>query len=175
MPSDIVQHIRHTTPLLNFKPIPGLPELNLDNIDLLNQYGEDVALTANDDVTNVPVWLLGEAPDASGRIRNSTPCCVILVEKTPRDIDVYYFYFYSYDQGGNVSQVLEPMDTFFDLNDTQKQMHYGDHVGDWENNMIRFKDGKPTGIYYSQHSDGRAYDWSNKEVSKEDERVQSQP
>ena len=37
--------------------------------------------------------------------------------------------------------------------------------------MIRFRGGKPTGIYYSEHSDGSAYDWDDKTLSIEDERV----
>lgn len=37
--------------------------------------------------------------------------------------------------------------------------------------MVRFRDGKPTGIYFSQHSDGAAYKWSDAALSMEDERV----
>lgn len=130
-----------------------------------------MTLTSNDDVLHLPSWLLGELPDESGKIHNSTPCVVILVEKTLRDIDVYYFYFYSYDRGANVSQVLEPLDSLLDLNETQKATHYGDHVGDWENNMVRFKNGEPTGIYYSQHVSGEVYKWDDKKLEKESERV----
>jgi hypothetical protein len=171
-PSDILQHVRHTTPWIGQKPIPGLPELNLDNLELLNQFGDEVMLTSNDDVIKEPAWILGESPDASGRIHDSIPCCVILVENSPQDVDVYYFYFYSYDRGGNISQVLEPIKGLFDDTDEEKRaLHFGDHVGDWENNMIRFKDGKPTGIYYSQHAAGRAYDWSSEQLSKENGRA----
>lgn len=37
--------------------------------------------------------------------------------------------------------------------------------------MVRFRDGKPIGIWYSQHVSGAAYDWNHKALSKEDERV----
>lgn len=37
--------------------------------------------------------------------------------------------------------------------------------------MIRFRDGKPTGIYFSQHSDGAAYKWDDEGLTIEDERV----
>lgn len=170
-PSDILEHIRHTRPQLDFEPISVLPSLDLDNLEILNKHGEEVVLTSNDDVSKLPQWILGELPDSLGKIQSSTPCCVITVEKTPRDVDVFYFYFYSYNRGPNISQVLEPLDSLFDMNETQKKMHYGDHVGDWENNMIRFRDGEPKGIYYSQHATGEAYKWNDKKLSKEDERV----
>lgn len=37
--------------------------------------------------------------------------------------------------------------------------------------MVRFRDGKPTGIYYSQHEDGAAYKWDDDTLSIENERV----
>ena len=37
--------------------------------------------------------------------------------------------------------------------------------------MIRFRDGKPIGIFYSQHVDGKAYDWGDFVVSRTEERV----
>lgn len=37
--------------------------------------------------------------------------------------------------------------------------------------MVRFRDGKPTGIYFSQHSDGSVYDWSDSALTVENERV----
>jgi hypothetical protein len=40
-----------------------------------------------------------------------------------------------------------------------------------EHNMIRFRQGKPEGIYYSQHSDGAAYDWSHEGLTIKDGRV----
>ena len=40
-----------------------------------------------------------------------------------------------------------------------------------EHNMVRFQNGKPTGIYYSQHSDGAAYAWDDAALSMKDERV----
>jgi hypothetical protein len=37
--------------------------------------------------------------------------------------------------------------------------------------MVRFRSGMPTGIYYSQHSDGAAYDWDDATLSMENGRV----
>ncbi|KAG5998728.1 hypothetical protein E4U52_005690 [Claviceps spartinae] len=39
-----------------------------------------------------------------------------------------------------------------------------------EHNMVRFHQGKPTGIYYSQHEDGAAYSWADAKLSLQDER-----
>lgn len=37
--------------------------------------------------------------------------------------------------------------------------------------MIRFRDGKPTGMYFSQHVDGESYGWDDSKLSKVDGRV----
>ncbi|CAF3491548.1 unnamed protein product [Fusarium graminearum] len=172
LPADILTHVRHTTPMIDCKPVPDLPELDLDNLAILNDvpvHGDQVvALTSNDNVTNLPSWLLGEAPDDTGRIANSTPCIVLLVERSQRDVDAYFFYFYSYDQGANISQVLPPLNSL--AGGMADGMHYGDHVGDWEHNFVRFRDGKPTGIYYSQHSSGAAYNWNEEGLSLRNDR-----
>lgn len=126
----MLEHIRHTTPAVNYSSVPDLPELNLDNLALLNNISsEEVALTSNDDVTTLPAWLYGQDPDESGRIANATPCVVILVERSPRDVDAFFFYFYSYDRGANITQVVEPLNRL--IEDTEHGMHFGDHVGDW--------------------------------------------
>jgi hypothetical protein len=37
--------------------------------------------------------------------------------------------------------------------------------------MVRFRDGEPAGIYYSQHRDGAAYEWDDDGLSLRDGRV----
>lgn len=37
--------------------------------------------------------------------------------------------------------------------------------------MIRFRKGKPVGIYYSQHVDGKAWSWNDSTISKLGDRV----
>ncbi|PSR80840.1 hypothetical protein BD289DRAFT_484731 [Coniella lustricola] len=173
-PADILQHVRHTTPAVQFQPMAGLPDLDLDSLAWLNdQAGSTqgpVALTANDDITALPEWLLGETPDAHGALHNSTACVVVLVPsaRDPVVVDAFYFYFYSYDRGANITQVLPPLKSLLD--DIADGMHYGNHVGDWEHNMVRFRNGTPVGIYYSQHSDGSAYDWDDETLSLTGER-----
>ncbi|KAI6780071.1 uncharacterized protein J7T54_004203 [Emericellopsis cladophorae] len=170
-PSDLLEHIQHTTPRIDRDRIPDLPPLDLDSLELLNNVSNGtsrVALTSNDDVTTWPSWILGQTPDPSGRIANATACIVILVEKSARDLDAFYFYFYSYDRGPNITQVMEPLNRL--IEDDGGGMHFGDHVGDWEHNMVRFHDGKPTGIYYSQHVDGSAFDWNDNGLTIQDDR-----
>ncbi|KAG6015023.1 hypothetical protein E4U43_005876 [Claviceps pusilla] len=95
-PSDLLTHVRHTTPMVDQKPLPDLPPMTLDNLALLNDRGAvPVALTSNDDVTTLPSWLLGDVPDETGKTANATSCVVILVEKSPDQVDAFYFYFYS--------------------------------------------------------------------------------
>lgn len=130
-PSDLLTHIRHTTPMRDGKPIKDLPELDLDNLEIVNQFGPHIPLTSNDDPTTYPAWLFGEAPDAAGKIHNSTPSCVIVVERGPLDLDAFYFYFYSYNEGPNVTQVLEPLKHLVDNEKIEAGMNFGDHVGDW--------------------------------------------
>lgn len=130
-PSDILTHIQHTTPHLDDDPIPDLPPLTLDNLDLLNEYGDQVALKANEDPITHPQWAKGEAPDAAGRVRDATPCVVVLVDKNERDVDAFYFYFYSYNEGPNITQVLPPLNTYVHGPKVDSGMHFGNHVGDW--------------------------------------------
>ena len=39
--------------------------------------------------------------------------------------------------------------------------------------MIRFRDGEPVGIFYSQHRDGAAFDWDDQSISKSGGRVRT--
>lgn len=49
-------------------------------------------------------------------------------------VDAFYMYFYAFNLGNTVfGQTL------------------GNHVGDWEHTMIRFRDGTPTAMWFSQH------------------------
>ncbi|KAK7224104.1 hypothetical protein V2G26_012107 [Clonostachys chloroleuca] len=169
-PSDILGHIQRTTPSLDGKPISGLPLLDLDNLEVLNQYGDEVALTSNDNPLSRPAWMLGETPDHDGKLRSAIASVVVLVENRFMDFDAFYFYFYSFDQGPNITQVVKPLNSLISGSKSDIDMHFGNHVGDWEHNMVRFRDGRPVGVYYSQHRDGRAYDWDEPELSKVDER-----
>ncbi|KAJ5214827.1 hypothetical protein N7468_010506 [Penicillium chermesinum] len=62
-PSDIAEHLYHTTPSLNYTPIQADGgRLTLNDLDRLNEFnGRHVFLTSNDNVESRPPWLEGEA------------------------------------------------------------------------------------------------------------------
>ena len=41
--------------------------------------------------------------------------------------------------------------------------------------MVRFRDGEPVGIFYSQHAGGAAYEWDDPTLSITDGRVRFDP
>jgi hypothetical protein len=143
-PSDIGAQLVNTQPEVNFTVISDAPNpLTLDNLNDLNNYGnngEYVYLTSKDDVTDNPSWLSGFAPNKRGKTAGATSCAVIVNDHGSGLVDVFYMYFYAFDFGG----------VYFGFN-------IGNHVGDWEHTMVRFKDGQPQAIWYSQHSNGEAF------------------
>ncbi|CAD6447714.1 70d857d5-5fe4-4c72-984c-42121edf97b2 [Sclerotinia trifoliorum] len=151
-PSDMYAQILNTKPYANLTLIPNdtLPSpLDLENLDFLNNWGPNVYLTSNIDVTTSPAYLTGVVPSsATGRTQNAISCAVILSDHGGGLMDVFYMYFYAYNQGNTVfGQEL------------------GDHIGDWEHNMIRFVNGTPQAVWYSQHANGQAFLYSVVEKS----------
>ncbi|KAF3926109.1 hypothetical protein ABW21_db0201133 [Orbilia brochopaga] len=147
-PSDIGSMLANTQPKVNNQPVSGAPSpLTLDNLDSLNGLGgRSVYLTAlkspaSDDQQ---AWLKGVAPDTNGKTNGAVSAAVIVNQKDERNTDVFYFYFYNYNAA--------PPITILGLN-----LVFGNHVGDWENMMVRFQDGKPSAVWYSQHADGQAF------------------
>jgi hypothetical protein len=145
--------ILNTAPMVNFTAIDVTQSpLTLDNLDSLNSYGNDgknVYLTSLLDVTTGPKWLNGVVPDSSGKTNDATSCALIVNDHGSGLVDVFYMYFYAYNQGNTV--------LFHEL---------GDHIGDWEHNMIRFQDGVPQQVWYSQHSNGEAFTYTTVEKER---------
>ncbi|KAI9766301.1 MAG: hypothetical protein M1835_007212 [Candelina submexicana] len=148
LPSDIGAQLLHTKPEVNYAPVQGAPSpLTLDNLDSLNALGNtSVYLTSQDDINMNPSWLNGVAPDASGKTNGAVSCVIVVNDKGGGNVDAFYFYFYAYNQGNYVDFLFV-------------HQELGDHVGDWEHNMIRFSNGKPTAVWFSQHSNGEAFTW----------------
>jgi hypothetical protein len=136
--------LANTHPEINLTTIndPPLP-LNLSNLHKLNQFGNNgmnVYLTSNIDVTTEPKWLTGIVPDSTGKTNKAVSCAIIINNHGFGFVDAFYMYFYAYNQGNTV--LLQEL---------------GDHIGDWEHNMIRFLNGTPQAIWYSQHGNGEAF------------------
>lgn len=116
-PSDLAAHVSHTKPETDsFQDVTGAPNpLTLDNLDSLNSANK-VWLTSKDDISAnpFPAWLTGTAPDASGKTNGAKSAVVVVTDKGNGDVDAFYMYFYSYNQGGSIfgSEV-------------------DNHVGDW--------------------------------------------
>jgi len=143
-PSDIYAQVQNTHPDINFTQIQDPPSpLTLENLDVLNNYGNkgyNVFLTSTIDVTTSPKWLDGIVPDSSGRTNGATSCAIIVNNHGSGHVDAFYMYFYAFNLGNTV--------LFQEL---------GDHIGDWEHNMIRFVNGTPTEVWFSQHGNGEAF------------------
>jgi hypothetical protein len=143
-PSDIYAQVINTDPHINFTEIENPPSpLTLENLDSLNQYGNkghNVYLTSTLDVTTSPRWLDGIVPDSYGKTNGATSCAIIVNNHGNGSVDAFYMYFYAYNLGNTV---------FF--------QELGDHIGDWEHNMVRFRNGTPEAIWYSQHGNGQAF------------------
>ncbi|KAL8950399.1 MAG: hypothetical protein Q9222_003566 [Ikaeria aurantiellina] len=147
-PSDVGAQLAHTKPEVNFNVVSGAPSpLTLDNLASLNALGgANVYLTSVDDITKNPSWLKGVKPDGNGKTNGAKSCTVVVNDKGSGTVDAFYFYFYAFNQGNTVLG-----------------QEIGDHVGDWEHNMIRFKNGIPQAVWYSQHSYGEAFTYATLE------------
>jgi hypothetical protein len=148
MPSDLNTHISHTDPRVNFNTVSAPNPLDLNS---LNQLGGDVYLTSKDDITNNPEWLKGVRPDGNGKTEGTT-AAVIVNDKGEGNVDAFYMFFYTYNWGGEVLGL--------------SSLNFGNHVGDWEHVMIRYKDGQPQAVWYSQHANGQAFKYSVRQFPK---------
>ncbi|KAH8593002.1 hypothetical protein B0O99DRAFT_516521 [Bisporella sp. PMI_857] len=143
LPSDMATHISSTHATLNFTPIEMAPErLSLQNLDSLNKLGGDqVYLTSTENVIKLPKYLRGTKPDPKTlQTKDAVSCVIIIVNKDSGIVDAFYMYFYSFNAGPTALGHI-----------------VGNHLGDWEHNMIRFENGKPLSIWYSQHEYGEAF------------------
>ena len=141
-PSDIGNQLSNTQPEINFTVIAGAPNpLTLENLNDLNNFnGSNVYLTSVDNIEENPAWLYGVAPDSSGKTDGAISCAIIVNDRGSGLVDAFYMYFYAFNYGGDYAGFV-----------------IGDHVGDWEHNMVRFQNGTPQAVWYSQHDNGEAF------------------
>lgn len=130
-------------------PVPYGGPLSLTNLDTLNTNtggGNDIYTTSNTGIRSLPAWFQGTKPSGDGSLGSTRASVIVTVAKANNVLDAFYFYFYTYNQGNWV------------LDDPA--LEFGNHVGDWEHTMVRFKDGAPQAVYYSQHSSGQAFSYA---------------
>ncbi|KAF2147024.1 uncharacterized protein K452DRAFT_282010 [Aplosporella prunicola CBS 121167] len=84
-------------------------------------------------------WATGKRGTTPGG-RSEAPAVLIVVDKGNGVVDAFWFYFYSYNLGNVVLNV-----------------RFGNHVGDWEHSVVRFHNGKPKAVFFSEHNFGEAY------------------
>ena len=123
LPSDIGAQILNTSPEVNFTQLSNLtPDIALQNLSLVNSGSGctafnacSVYLTARETPTRDQPWLHGVLPNANGQTEGATSAAVVVNDHGSGLVDAYYFYFYAFNQGNNVSGTV-----------------IGNHVGDWE-------------------------------------------
>lgn len=80
--------------------------------------------------------------------RSDAPAVLVVVPKGDGVVDAFWFFFYSYNLGNTVFNV-----------------RFGNHVGDWEHTTVRFHNGVPKAVFFSEHAFGEAYTWDAVEKS----------
>ncbi|KAK3709670.1 Vacuolar protein sorting-associated protein 62 [Vermiconidia calcicola] len=190
-PTDLAEHLAHTSPHLGYKMISEEHSNGSTSIHELNVIagglgGHNVYLASNDDLNQWPSWLTGAAnipgpgavrldvtdtpdgPPAKSTLRHhqelrkralnslpdtverqqvpsgrsKAPAFLIVVPKENGIVDAFWFFFYSFNHAQKVVNI-----------------QFGNHIGDWEHTLIRFRNGKPQYISLSEHHFGAAYAW----------------
>ena len=72
--------------------------------------------------------------------RSKAPAILICVRKNDEIVDAFWFFFYGFNLGNKVFNV-----------------GFGNHVGDWEHTLVRFQNGVPKYVFFSEHNFGSAY------------------
>ncbi|KIW72895.1 hypothetical protein PV04_01056 [Phialophora macrospora] len=146
-PSSIADQLSHSHPEDNTGTrIATSAPLTLDNLNTLNSFangGQDVYLTSNEGIQALPSWFQGTKPSSSGSTGSTIASVIVTVAKPNDIVDAFYFSFYAYNQGNWVLGL--------------PSLEFGDHVGDWEHTMVRFINGVPQAMWFSQHSSGQAF------------------
>lgn len=101
-PSDLAAHVANTYPAVNFSRVEGAPEnLTLSNLNALNKLGgEELFLTSFSPLIELPAWMKGTKPNPKTlQTEGAVSCVVIIVTKAEGIVDVFYMYFYSFNDG----------------------------------------------------------------------------
>lgn len=149
-PSDIAEHLRHVVPRRNGLSVDV--EHTLETLDDASLSHPDTYLTSLDDPAESPQasWLTSAYGKPDNKGRSAAPAFCVLVQKhglrdqlPDGDLDAFYFAFFSFSRGLPV--------------DVLGGKELGNHVGDWEHSMVRFRDGKPQAVFTARHGGGDAF------------------
>ena len=186
-PSDLEDHLVHTTPHLNYTSLhTGEQNLTISDLAKLNKLdtGQFTYLQSNDDVEESPLWLRSDhnipTPFVVRSYDNRTLTNILspgLSSRFLRGREV--------QEGKSAAPaiciIVEKQDGvvdafwfyFYSYNYGNKVlgMRFGNHVGDWEHSLVRFIDGEPQAVFLSAHSAGESYSYSA--VEKMGKRVSS--
>ncbi|KAI0099741.1 hypothetical protein GGR51DRAFT_534958 [Nemania sp. FL0031] len=148
-PSNMADFLLYVEPYLGLEPLKHAHDrqLTLDNVNQLNNFGDrgtNVFLTSRDDPSTYPSWMQGNKPSTAGRSDAVVP--VVFVKRTIEDkqgqdiqvVDMFSFYFYHFNAGPRLPK--------------KSSQFFGDHIGDLEHSIVRFRDGKPETIFLSRHA-----------------------
>lgn len=120
---------------------------NMEELDHHDNTGQDIQAPierAREDVAlNPEQQYPGNQPiEQYNGGHSSAPAVLVTIDKGDGIVDAFWFFFYCYNLGNKVLNI-----------------RFGNHVGDWEHTLVRFKDGKPHEVFFSEHSWGEAYSW----------------
>ncbi|ANB12802.1 Vps62p [Sugiyamaella lignohabitans] len=129
------------------RPLSGLRELAeiSHSVQTRKLDPNNLFLSAVEDYSVDPDWITGRGNLPSfedDKIANA-PAVLIVVDKGDGIVDAFWFCFYSFNLGPFV----------------MGGGPYGNHIGDWEHSLVRFKDGEPVLLWMSAHGGGSAYDF----------------
>lgn len=145
LPYDIVDYVTHFTLQNSKRTNITLGNVDLPNLGLLQAQSSEspLYLSALEDFSLEPEWLTGSKnlPDIeTGTIENA-PAVLIVMDKGNGLVDAFWFFFYSFNLGPFVMGAGP----------------YGNHLGDWEHCLVRFRNEQPELVWMSAHGGGSAY------------------
>ena len=82
-------------------------------------------------------------PNPSAFARSAAPAFLITIPKPDGVLDAFWFFFYSFNRAPRVLG-----------------LQFGNHIGDWEHTLVRFRNGTPESVACSEHFFGSAYEFA---------------
>jgi hypothetical protein len=159
LPYDVVDYVTHFTLKDSSRQnvsADGGP-LSLSDLGLVQALSSEspLYLSSLEDFSLEPEWLTGSKniPDIDTGTLKNAPAVLIVMDKGGGVVDSFWFFFYSFNLGPFV----------------MGSGPYGNHIGDWEHCLIRFKNKEPELLWMSAHGGGSAYYFEAMEKYEKDD------